>query len=227
VSAQGGSRRYLFGLRVTCPKCGAGKGTNCPTPDGAHHPERMAAFDHSRVVAARLGFPDPCWRDGDPDAVLAAVHNGESPSTSLRAEIVQILIDHPRTRYAKVLLGIQRGFTDAEMAEEAIQVGEPINAESIAHVRKLVRLSLDDELVSAPSDAAGQAGLYRELLNYRRSPELTQHINTKLAKLRELDPKIPLTPLGHVHLGANDPLKPEKPERVCPDCFMVHAGECP
>jgi hypothetical protein len=155
------------------------------------------------------------------------VREGECPPDSIRAEIEQILIDHPRTRYAKVLLGMRRRLSDAQMAEEAAEAGEPINAESIAHVRKLVRLSLDDELVSAPSDAAGQAGLYRELLNYRRSPELTQHINTKLAKLRKLDPKILLTPLGSVHLGANDPSKPEKPERVCPDCFMVHAGECP
>lgn len=98
-----------------------------------------------------------------------------------------------------------RGLSDAEMAKEAAEAGEPISADSIANVRRLVRLSMDDKLVPAPSDAEGQAGLYRELLNYRRSPELTQHIKTKLAKLQELDPKILLTPLGHVHLGANDP----------------------
>lgn len=144
-----------------------------------------------------------------------------------RAEIEQILTEHPRTRYAKVLIGMRRGLTDAEMAEEAHQAGQPISAESIGQVRKVVGLTLDDKFVSAPSDAEGQAGLYRELLNYPRSPELTQNISTKLAKLRELDPKILLTPLGHVHLGANDPSKLEKPERVCPDCFMVHAGECP
>lgn len=147
--------------------------------------------------------------------------------TPLCAEIEKILVDHPRTRYAKVLLGMRRGLNDAEMAIEAIESGEPINAQSIGYVRKLVRLSLNDELVSAPSDAAEQAGIYRELLNYRCSPELRQHIRTKLAKLRELDPKILLTPLGHVHLGANDPSKAQRPERVCPDCFLVHAGECP
>lgn len=190
-----------------------------------------------RVLAAlesRTGkFPPAPHNVSDPSKMLEVcsscftVHTGECPPDSFRAEIEQILIDHPRTRYAKVLLGMRRGLTDAEMAEEAADAGEPINAESIADVRKLVRLSLDDELVPAPSDAAAQAGLYRELLNYRRSPELTQHIKTKLAKLRELDPKIPMTPLGHVHLGANNPSKREKPERVCPDCFMVHAGECP
>ncbi len=152
---------------------------------------------------------------------------GDGPSNPIRAEIEQILITNPRTRYAKVLIGVRNGLTDAEMAEESIKAGEPINAESIANVRKLVRLSLNDELVRAPSDAASQAGLYRELLNYWRSPELKQHIATKLAKLRELDPKIPLTPLGPVHLGANGPARPDKPENVCSECFMLHAGECP
>jgi len=146
--------------------------------------------------------------------------------TTIRAEIEQILIDHPRTRYAKVLIGMRSGLTDAEMAEEAVKAGEPISAESVMAMRKLVRKCLDDQIVSAPSDADGQAGFYRELLNYSRSPELTQHIHTKLAKLRELNPKILLTPLGHVHLGANDPSKQDKPEKVCPNCFMAHAGDC-
>lgn len=141
-------------------------------------------------------------------------------------EITQILSDHPRTRYAKVLIGMSRGLTDAEMVAEAIEANEPINAESIGQVRRLVRLPLDDELVPARSDAAGQAGLYRELLNYRRSSELTQHINTKLAKLRELDPTILLTPLGHVQLGANNQARRERSETVCPDCHLVHAGPC-
>ncbi len=154
------------------------------------------------------------------------VHTGECPPDSIRAEIEQILVNHPRTRYAKVLIGMRSGLTDAEMADEAIKAGKPIKAESIAYVRRLVRLSLDDQIVPAPSDAAAQAGFYRELLNYRCSPELKQHVNTKLAKLRVLDTKILLTPLGHVHLGGNDPSEPEKPERVCPECLLVHAGDC-
>lgn len=152
---------------------------------------------------------------------------GECPPGSIRAEIEQILTDHPRTRYAKVLLGMRRGLTDAEMAIEAAEASEPINAESIAHVRKMVRLSLNDELVPARSDVADQAGLYRELLNYQRSPELTQHIKTKLAKLRELDPTVLLTPLGHVHLGAGDSSKQQESKKPCSDCYLVHAGECP
>ena len=46
-------------------------------------------------------------------------------------------------------------------------------------VRRIVLLSLNDELVTAPSETEEQANVYRELLNYSRSPELDQHITTR------------------------------------------------
>ena len=46
-----------------------------------------------------------------------------------RAEIEQILVDYPRTRFAKVLLGMRRGLTDDEMAEEAQAAGESIRGD--------------------------------------------------------------------------------------------------
>ncbi|MFN8228351.1 MAG: hypothetical protein U0R18_16725 [Mycobacterium sp.] len=143
-----------------------------------------------------------------------------------RAEIEQILIGHPRTRYAKVLDGMNRGLTDAEMSVEADAANQPCSAESIAAVRKIVNTTLDGQLVSAPSDADGQSGLYRELLNYPRSPGLDQHIRTRLVQLQELDPAVKLTPLGDVRLGRNDSPRTETEQPMCPQCFMVHAGEC-
>jgi hypothetical protein len=101
-------------------------------------------------------------------------------SNPFRSEIEQILTDHPRTRFAKVLLGMNRGLIDADMAQEAHADGESIRADSIAAVRRIVLLSLNDELVTAPSEAEEQANVYRELLNYSRSPELNQHITTRL-----------------------------------------------
>jgi hypothetical protein len=145
----------------------------------------------------------------------------------IRAEIEQILIDHARTRAAKVLIGMCNELTDADMAAASIEEGQPINAESVAAVRRLVRMTLDDQIVPAPSDAAAQAAIYRELLNYRRSDELTQHIRTKLAKLRAIDPTIPDTPLGHIVLGGPGGTPQGKPEEVCQQCFLVHSGECP
>ena len=86
-------------------------------------------------------------------------------------------------------------------------------------------MTLDDERAPA-SWAKEQAGLYRELLNYPRSPELRQHVNTRLTQLQSLDPSVKLTPLGDVRLGANDAPRSETPESRCDKCFMVHNGEC-
>lgn len=144
----------------------------------------------------------------------------------IRAEIEQILAGHPRTRFAKVMLGMNRGLTDEEMAKEAQAAGESIRADSIAAVRRIVRLTLSDELVTAPSEAEEQANFYRELLNYRRSPELAQHITTRLTQLRALGPNVRFTPLGDVRLGANDASQREKLEPPCPECNQIHRGEC-
>lgn len=146
-------------------------------------------------------------------------------SNPFRKEIEQILLAHPRTRYAKVLIGMKQNLTDAEIAAAAAVAGEPVKVERITEVRRNVQLTLDDRL-AVPSEAEMQAGLYRELLNYQRSPELRQHVNTRLSQLQRLDPSIALTPLGDVRLGANATSRSEKPEPRCDKCFMVHNGEC-
>ena len=56
-------------------------------------------------------------------------------SRPFRAEIEEILVNHSSTRFAKVLKGMNRGLTDAEMATEAQAAGEPILADSIAAPR--------------------------------------------------------------------------------------------
>ena len=113
------------------------------------------------------------------------------------------------------------------MAQEAITAAEPIRADGIAAVRRIVRLALNDELVTAPSDAEEQANLYRELLNHRCSPGLLQHITTRLTQLRAVGPNGRMTPSGAGRLGANDASRLEKLEPPCPECFLIHAGECP
>lgn len=142
------------------------------------------------------------------------------------AEIEEILVGHSSTRFAKVLVGMKRGLTDAEMAQEALTAGEPIRADSIGAVRRIVRLTLSDELVTAPSEAEEQANLFRELLNHRCSPGLRQHITTRLTQLRAVGPNVRMTPLGAGRLGANDASRREKPETPCPECNQVHRGEC-
>ena len=140
-------------------------------------------------------------------------------------EIKQILLTHPRTRYAKVLAGMKKGLSDAEMVSAAAEAGEPVNLDRIAEVRRIVRKTLDDERATA-SEAEMQAGLYRELLNYPRSQELRQHVATRLTQLQALDPRVTLTPLGDVRLGANAASRPERQGSKCTQCGLIHAGEC-
>ena len=145
---------------------------------------------------------------------------------SFRGEIEDILANHSSTRFAKVLVGMNRGLTDAEMATEARAAGEPIRADSIAAVGRIVRLTLSDELVTAPSDAEEQANVFRELLNHRCSPGLRQRIALRLKQLQAVGPNVRMTPLGAGRLGANDAARREKLEPLCPECNQFHRGEC-
>ena len=147
-------------------------------------------------------------------------------ATPFRTEIEDILLNHSSTRFAKVLDGGNRGLTDAEMAQEAAAANEPIRADSIAAVGRIVRLTLDDKLVTAPSEAEEQANVFRELLNHRCSPGLSQHITTRLTQLRDIGPNVRFTPLGAGRLGANDASRREKLEPPCPHCHEIHQGEC-
>jgi hypothetical protein len=149
-----------------------------------------------------------------------------SATNPLRAEIDEILRRNPRTRYAKVLLGMERGLTDAQIAQDAVRAGESVDTKRIAWVRETVRMTLDGEVAVGAARAKNQAGLYRELLNYSMSPDLSQHIKTRLAQLQGIDPTITNEPLGDVHLGRNDKSSAREPEKPCDKCFTVHKGEC-
>jgi hypothetical protein len=143
-----------------------------------------------------------------------------------RTEIEQILRTHTRTRYAKVFLGMERGLTDEQMAEDAELAGEHVEPVRIAYVRETVRMTLAGEAAAGTTRAKSQAGLYRELFNYSMSPGLRQHAKTCLTQLQQIDLGISSEPLGDVHLGANDQPNLGKPEQQCKKCFMVHNGEC-
>jgi hypothetical protein len=105
-----------------------------------------------------------------------------SDQNPFRDEIERILLKHPRTRYAKVRIGMKQNLTDAEIAAAAAAAGQPVKVDRITEVRRNLQLTLDDKL-AMPSEADMQAGLYRELLNYPRSPELYQRIRTRLTQL--------------------------------------------
>lgn len=150
-----------------------------------------------------------------------------SDRNQFRTEIEQILLSHPRTRFAKVLQGMKDGLDDDTMSQKAHAEGQPIRADSIAAVRRIMSLTLDDKLVTAPSEAEEQSNVYRELLNYPRSPELQQHIVTRLTHLQAVGPNVRMTPLGDSRLGANGEQRVVRQHAVCERCNIEHPrGEC-
>ena len=96
---------------------------------------------------------------------------------------------------------MQKGLTDAEMAGEAVRAGEGVRVERIAYVRETVRMTLDGQLADRTTRAQSQAALYRELLDYPMTPELRQHVTTRLTLLQQIDPSISLKPLRDIRLG--------------------------
>lgn len=149
-----------------------------------------------------------------------------SDPNPIRMEIEQILLSHPRTRFAKVLRGMKDGLDDHTMSQKAHAEGQPIRADSIAAVRRIVSLTLNDELVTAPSEAEEQSNVYRELLNYPRSPGLQQHIVTRLTQLQAIGLNVRMTPLGESRLGAKDQPRAVLQQPKCAKCNIEHAGEC-
>ena len=147
-----------------------------------------------------------------------------SDRSPLMTEIEQILLDHPRTRFAKVLRDMKDGLDDDQMSQKAHAEGQPIRADSIAAVRRIVRLTIDDQLVTAPSEAEEQANLYPGLLNHPRSPELQQLIPTRLTQLRAIGPNVRMTPLGAGLLDANAQPRATRPETLCGKCFTHHVA---
>lgn len=146
-------------------------------------------------------------------------------SNQFRTEIERILRTNPRTHFAKSFLGLEAGQSDAEAAEAAAKRGEAVSLARITYVRETVRMTLAGELAPNKTRAASQAALYCELLNYGMSDGLRQHVRTRLAQLRQLDPAIKAVPLGNVNLGANEQ-QPAKPLELCTECFTEHAGRC-
>ena len=148
-------------------------------------------------------------------------------SNELRAEIETIMTEHQGTLFAKVLVGMSNGLSNEEMSAQADSARQPIRADGIAAVRRIVAMCLNDDLVTAPSEAEEQANFYRELLNHQPSPELAQHITTRLTMLAAIGPNVRFTPLGEGTLGNPGPGLVDKPEPPrCPKCGLHHTGEC-
>jgi hypothetical protein len=138
-----------------------------------------------------------------------------------RDEIEQMLRAHQRSHFAQTFFMVEAGLSDEQIAVE-----RNVSTARSVRVRKAVEMVLDDQLVASKSWASIVAAIYRELLNYSTSEELRQHARTRIAQLQQIDPTIPSGTLGNLTLGANTRPKPEKPQEACPQCRLVHPGEC-
>ena len=87
--------------------------------------------------------------------------------------------------------------------------------------RETVRMTLDGQLADRTTRAQSQAALYRELLDYPMTPELRQHVTTRLTQLQQIDPSISLKPLGDIRLGANKRPSSTTPEPPCKKCNLT------
>ncbi|OBH86641.1 hypothetical protein [Mycobacterium scrofulaceum] len=79
-----------------------------------------------------------------------------SDQNPFRDKIKQILLQHGRSRYAKVLIGMNQNLIDAEIAVAAAAAGEPVNGDQITEFCRNVQLTLDDKLAKhgAPIECA-------------------------------------------------------------------------
>jgi hypothetical protein len=107
------------------------------------------------------------------------------------------------------------------MAEEAVRAGEGVRVERSPYVRETVGMTLDGQLADRTTRAQSQDTLYRELLNYPMTPELRQHVTTRLTQLQQIDPSISLRPLGDIRLGANKRPSSTTPEPPCKKCNLT------
>jgi hypothetical protein len=92
-----------------------------------------------------------------------------SDQYQFRTEIEQILRKNTRSHFAKRFLGMQKGLTDAEMAEEAVRAGEGVRLERIAYVRETVCMTLDGQLDARLDIEHVDAGVDQVAYGMRRS----------------------------------------------------------
>ncbi len=138
-----------------------------------------------------------------------------------RAEIEKMLLTHTRSHFAQTFVHMAAGLSDEQIAAHM-----NVSPQRSTQVRKAVQKVLVDEPITAKTWAGMVAAVYRELLNYSMSDGLRQHVNTRIAHYQKIDPSISSAALGNLVLGSQIRPKPEKPQAVCPDCKLMHVGDC-
>ena len=94
-------------------------------------------------------------------------------------------------------------------------------------VVRSLRLMLDGELPDRPSIALTNSFGYRELLDYKPSAALRDHVIRCLGVLRERNPKVRLEPMGNVTFYDGATTRPlARPVFYCGNCFLMLPCDC-
>ena len=139
----------------------------------------------------------------------------------LQSEIEGIL-QTSQKRHGVVYREMTEGLGHEEMATR--------HGKTPAHMKRFVtsvRHILDGTMPSTSLVLTNSYG-YRELLNYQPTHDLYEHVAAWLKRLRQVKPEVSFEPLdGHaLPEVAKDKRRAEVVEKVCPQCYMVHPGEC-
>jgi hypothetical protein len=147
-----------------------------------------------------------------------------SPLTpELRREIEKILcIAENDTRHAMAFRGLNDGQGTKDLAREWGK-----STSYVSMVVRSLRLMLDGEIPDRPSIALTNSFGYRELLDYRPTSALREHVFACLRMLQERSPRVRLEPMGTAAY-AERAMTPglRRPASYCEMCFLMLPCDC-
>jgi hypothetical protein len=155
----------------------------------------------------------------------------------LREEIERLLhTSDPGFSHGEVLRSIEQGLTAEQIAAKYRKSAADVEA----YMKSLQHL-LVGTIPASRSAARTNATVYRELLTRELSPALQSYADERLQRLLMINPDAAKSaPPTRVRSAAGKQAAPRpattKPTRtpipeptrdkMCPECFVVHAGEC-
>ncbi len=161
----------------------------------------------------------------------------------LRDEIERLLHSgSPGFSHGEVLRSIEQGLTAEQIAARHHRSGADVEA----YMKSLQHL-LVGTIPTSRAAAAINAAAYRELLSRELSPELQSYADERLRRLLAINPDATraapaptrarvtkpkttqttaTTPPKRATKANRTPIPEPTRDKMCPDCFQVHAGEC-
>lgn len=153
-------------------------------------------------------------------------------TSELRDEIERLLhTSDPGFNHGDVLRSVEQGLTVEQIAAKHRR-----NVADVEAYMKSVQHLLVGTIPASRSAARTNAAAYRELLGRELSPALQSFADERLRRLLAINPDgarsapAPSRPRTAAPKQSTKPTRTPIPEptrdKMCPDCFQVHAGEC-